>query len=64
MNETTRQAVEDPVEKVLRLGQIVGMANHTILMRRDGSEVFIDDSASLSVTKPEACAGWCWCSGM
>lgn len=45
-NETTRKPVEDPVDKVLRLGRIVGMANHTVLIRRDGSELFIDDSAS------------------
>lgn len=46
VNEYTRQAVESPVEKVLRTGQIVGLANHTLLIRKDGSEVAIDDSGA------------------
>jgi PAS domain S-box-containing protein len=46
VNETTRQAVESPVDKVLRLGQIVGLANHTVLLRPDGSELAIDDSGA------------------
>jgi PAS domain S-box-containing protein len=45
-NEETRLAVENPVDKVLRQGVIVGLANHTMLRRRDGSEVPIDDSAA------------------
>ena len=46
VNEDTRMAVESPVEKVLRLGFIVGLANHTLLLRRDGSELPIDDSGA------------------
>ena len=46
INESTRVTVENPVEKVLRLGQIVGLANHTLLIRKDGSEVPIDDSGA------------------
>jgi len=45
-NETTRETVESPVAKVLRTGQVVGLANHTVLIRRDGSEVAIDDSGA------------------
>ena len=45
-NEQTRQPVENPVEKVLREGVIVGLANHTVLVARDGSERPIDDSAA------------------
>ncbi|MGE0548862.1 MAG: PAS domain S-box protein [Kofleriaceae bacterium] len=45
-NEETGAVVENPVEKVLREGVIVGLANHTVLRRRDGSEVPIDDSAA------------------
>ncbi|MGI4758270.1 MAG: PAS domain-containing protein, partial [Janthinobacterium lividum] len=45
-NETSRETVEDPVDKVLRFGAVVGMANHTILIRRDGTELAIDDSAA------------------
>lgn len=46
VNEQTRQAVENPVDKVLRHGAVVGLANHTILIARDGSERAIDDSAA------------------
>jgi len=46
VNEETRDTVEDPAAKVLRLGAIVGLANHTILLARDGREVPIDDSGS------------------
>lgn len=46
VNETTRQPVENPVEKVLRHGTIVGLANHTVLISKDGREIPIDDSAA------------------
>src|SRR6185312_6601950 len=46
VNEATRQIVENPVEKVFRLGTIVGLANHTILIDKSGAEVPIDDSAA------------------
>jgi PAS domain S-box-containing protein len=46
VNEQTRSAVESPVAKVLREGMVVGLANHTILIRKDGKEVPIDDSGA------------------
>src|SRR5262245_9928680 len=46
VNETTRQPVENPVARVLREGAVVGMANHTVLIARDGREIAIDDSAA------------------
>ncbi|MFZ0660375.1 MAG: CHASE3 domain-containing protein [Candidatus Binataceae bacterium] len=46
VQEDTRATVESPVEKVFRLGSIVGLANHTLLIRKDGTEVPIDDSGS------------------
>jgi PAS domain S-box-containing protein len=46
VNEDTREPVEDPAEKVLRLGTIVGLANHTVLLSRDGRELPIDDSGA------------------
>ena len=46
VNEYTRAAVEDPVAKVLQTGLIVGLANHTVLLRRNGTEVPIDDSGA------------------
>jgi hypothetical protein len=46
VNEQTRQSVDNPVEKVLRLGSAVGLANHTVLITKDGRETPIDDSAA------------------
>jgi PAS domain S-box-containing protein len=46
VNEETRLPVESPVDKVLATGAIVGLANHTVLIRRDGSELPIDDSGA------------------
>src|SRR5215208_521375 len=46
INETTRQAVDNPVTKVLREGAIVGLANHTVLLSRDSKEIPIDDSGA------------------
>ena len=46
LHEQTRAIVENPVAKVLRLGTAVGLANHTVLVRPDGSEIAIDDSGA------------------
>jgi len=46
VNEETHQPVESPVEKVLRFGNTVGLANHTLLIRKDGAQIPIDDSGS------------------
>jgi PAS domain S-box-containing protein len=46
VNETSREPVENPVSKVRRLNRVVGLANHTVLIRKDGSEISIDDSGS------------------
>jgi PAS domain S-box-containing protein len=46
IDETTRQPAENPVTKVLKAGRIRGLANHTVLIARDGSEMPIDDSAA------------------
>jgi PAS domain S-box-containing protein len=46
VNEVTRRDVESPVEKVLREGGVVGLANHTVLLARDGTEVPIEDSGA------------------
>lgn len=46
VNEDTRLPVENPVDKVLRYGTIQGLANHTLLMARDGSEYSIEDAAA------------------
>jgi PAS domain S-box-containing protein len=46
VSEETREVVENPVVKVLEQGQVVGLANHTVLLNRDGTERPIDDSAA------------------
>lgn len=46
VNEETRAAVESPVRRVFREGRIVGLANHTVLIAKDGTERPIDDSAA------------------
>ncbi len=46
LNEETRQPVENPVRRVLREGRVVGLANHTILRRRTGEELAVDDSGA------------------
>jgi PAS domain S-box-containing protein len=45
-NEDTRAVVENPVDKVRRLGTIVGLANHTYLVSKSGKEICIDDSGA------------------
>jgi PAS domain S-box-containing protein len=46
LNEHTRQPVENPVDRAIRSGAAVGLANHTILISKDGIERAIDDSAA------------------
>ncbi|MBW3598781.1 MAG: response regulator [Planctomycetes bacterium] len=46
LKEHSRKAVENPVDRVLAEGMIVGLANHTLLVSRDGVERPIDDSAA------------------
>jgi PAS domain S-box-containing protein len=45
-NEDTRAVVENPVDKVRRLGTVVGLANHTFLVSKNGNEICIDDSGA------------------
>jgi PAS domain S-box-containing protein len=42
----TRKPVENPATRALREGIVVGLANHTVLIKKDGSECPIDDSAA------------------
>ena len=46
VNEYTRAVVDDPVSKVLQTGLVVGLANHTVLLRKGGGELPIDDSGA------------------
>jgi diguanylate cyclase (GGDEF)-like protein len=46
VNEQTRLPTESPVETCLKQGKIIGLANHTLLISRDGTEFGIEDSAA------------------
>jgi PAS domain S-box-containing protein len=46
INEKTRQPVDNPAALVMRSGHIVDLANHTVLIDRDGHERPIADSAA------------------
>ncbi|MCX6357864.1 MAG: CHASE domain-containing protein, partial [Candidatus Aureabacteria bacterium] len=46
VREGTRERCADPVQQVLKSGQIVGLANNTVLIARDGTERVIADSAA------------------
>jgi PAS domain S-box-containing protein len=46
VNENTRQTVDNPIRKVLETNATVGLANHTVLIDRNGQERPIDDSAA------------------
>jgi len=46
VNEFSGKPVEHPVAKVLETGSIVGLANHTVLVTRDGRRIPIDDSGA------------------
>jgi PAS domain S-box-containing protein len=45
-NESTHHIVENPVKKVMELGRIVGLANHTVLQNTVGTFIPIEDSAA------------------
>ena len=46
VNATTRESINNPVDKVLATGETVYLSNHTTLISRDGSEYQIADSAA------------------
>ncbi len=46
INAESRQTVVNPVEKVLENGEIIGLANHTVLISKGGNEYQISDSAA------------------
>ncbi|HJX63412.1 MAG TPA: PAS domain S-box protein [Polyangia bacterium] len=46
VNESTRQQLQNPVEQVLASGKTVALADHTLLIGRDGTERVISDSAA------------------
>ena len=46
VDAATRETLADPVRRVMAHGQVVGLANHTVLLARDGLEYQIADSAA------------------
>ena len=50
VNKETRRPVENPVKKVFREGKIVGLADHTLLLSKDGKEFDIEDSSAPILT--------------
>ncbi|MDX9786281.1 MAG: MASE3 domain-containing protein [Desulfobacterales bacterium] len=46
VNAQSRAVVEDPVSKVLKSARIEALANHTVLLRRGGGDIPIDDSGA------------------
>lgn len=46
VSEETRTSVENPITKALKEGHVVGLANHTLLIAKDGTEIAIDDSSA------------------
>ncbi len=46
VNDQTREPVENPALRAMRDGAIVGLANHTLLISKDGTEKPIDDAGS------------------
>ncbi len=56
-NSRTGEPAENPVDRVLREGKVVGMANHTALTARDGAQRQIADSAAPMRRKDGTLAG-------
>jgi PAS domain S-box-containing protein len=51
VNEQSHERCENPIQKVIESGQIVGLANNTKLIRKDGKEVIIADSGAPIISK-------------
>ena len=48
INENTRQPAENPANKAVREGRVVGLANHTLLITKDGQERPVEDEGGNS----------------
>ena len=51
VNEETKQLTESPVGRVLREKTVVGLANHTALVARDGRWIPVEDTAAPIITE-------------
>lgn len=57
INESSRLDCENPAEKVLSSGKIIELANHTVLISRDGTERVIADSGAPIMDRNSAIIG-------
>ena len=57
VNEETRKPVSSPFFKVVSTGKVVGLANHTVLIARDGTEHAIADSGAPILDRKKDIAG-------
>jgi PAS domain S-box-containing protein len=57
INEESRQRVENPVQTVFREKRVVELANHTVLIKKDGREVPVEDSAAPIMTDGGSISG-------
>ena len=46
INEETKKPIENPVQKVLHEGIVIGLANHTVLISKSGKEIPIADNGA------------------
>lgn len=46
INEFSREIIESPIKKVFETGQIIELANNTMLIKKNGEEIPIEDSAA------------------
>jgi diguanylate cyclase (GGDEF)-like protein/PAS domain S-box-containing protein len=46
IDASTREVIDNPVEKVLLTGKTIYLSNHTLLIAKDGTEYHITDSAA------------------
>jgi diguanylate cyclase (GGDEF)-like protein/PAS domain S-box-containing protein len=57
VNDDTREPADDPVQRCLREGEIVELADHSLLLRPDGTEIAIEDSAAPILNRAGRMAG-------
>ncbi|WP_177187954.1 PAS domain-containing protein [Methanolobus profundi] len=57
INENTREPVDIPIREVLRVGEVVGLANHILLISRNGMEIPVADSASPIINEDDEVIG-------
>lgn len=57
INEYTKETVPSPIAQVFEQGEIVELANHTLLVAKDGNEIPIEDTAAPIIDEAGAVTG-------